>query len=189
MSFSTKSSREALADWVSLQANVTFKTISLLRTHDSERNTLSCSSMRATIRRFDCTTCCCPSVMQIDRCLCTTGTLRIDESSTTCGFYGEIARGNPKELHVAVVVRAIRRIGGSAAIRPAMLIRTVETPHAAAMAVVRAPAAAPWQHVVTGCRNNEQGRIMSDARHLGRPTHVPYKYAAVRRKDRAQTTA
>lgn len=130
MSFSTKSSREALADWVSLQTNVTFKTISLLRTHDSERNTLSCNSMRATIRRFDCTTCCCPSVMQIDRCLCTTGTLRIDESSTTCGFYGEIARGNPQELHVAVVVGAIRRIGDSAAFPPAMLIRPVEVPRA-----------------------------------------------------------
>src|SRR4051812_19748655 len=40
MSFSTKSSRDTLGDWMSLQANVTFKTISLSRTHDSERNTL-----------------------------------------------------------------------------------------------------------------------------------------------------
>jgi hypothetical protein len=41
MSFSTKSSRDALADWMSLQANVTFKTISFSGTHVSERNTLS----------------------------------------------------------------------------------------------------------------------------------------------------
>jgi hypothetical protein len=40
MSFSTKSSRDPLADWMSLQANVMFKTFSLYGTHDSERNTL-----------------------------------------------------------------------------------------------------------------------------------------------------
>ncbi|MCK1399375.1 hypothetical protein IVB45_29545 [Bradyrhizobium sp. 4] len=41
MTFSTKSSRDHLADRMSSQANVTFKTISLFGTHDGERNTLS----------------------------------------------------------------------------------------------------------------------------------------------------
>ena len=173
MSFSTKSSREALADWVSLQANVTFKTISLLRTHDSERNTLSCSSMRATIRRFDCTTCCCPSVMQIDRCLCRPGHYASASHPQLVGFTGKSPEGTRRNYTWRLLWARFGESGIRPPSAPAMLIRTVEAPHAAAMAVVRAHAAAPWRHVVTGCRNNEQGRIMGDACPSRRPTHDP----------------
>src|SRR4051812_16352728 len=74
------------------------------------------SNMHAIMRRFDCRACCCPSLMQVDRSLCMTGAMCVDDSSTTCVMRSENQRGNSQVLHVSVVV-----VRG----RP-MLIRTAD---------------------------------------------------------------
>jgi hypothetical protein len=96
MSFSTKSSQDAPRDWMSLQVNVTFKTISLFETHDGDLICCPASNMHSIMRRFDCTTHCCLPPVQVDRSLCMT-TLDSSKSSTTCAFCWRIAGGSCRD--------------------------------------------------------------------------------------------
>ena len=120
MSFSTKSSRETTRGRMSSQTNVLFKTILLFRTHEGERNTQSNkpdarSSTRVGLRAY-----CCLSLMQFDRCLCTTGDMQHESHPqllrSACGIAkaasGELSRnardgcwGRCLEHHQHVVFR------------------------------------------------------------------------------------
>ena len=102
MSFSTKSSRDACVSQTSSQANVTFKTISLFRTHVSECNTLSGRNVNSFLRRFDGNASCCLRSTQIDRSLCIAADDDRHVIHNLC-VAQENRRGNSLELHAAVV--------------------------------------------------------------------------------------